>query len=50
MDNVDDTASSAATLLETKLQINSVISDAAEGARFMTVDIKAFSYKPTWSR
>ena len=38
----DDTASSAATLLETKLLLNSTISQSAKGARFMTIDIKDF--------
>ena len=37
-----DTASPAASLLETKLLLNSVISDAAKGARFLTLDIKDF--------
>ena len=36
----DDAGSPAANLLETKLLINSTISDAAKGARFMTADIK----------
>ena len=38
----DDTASPAATLLETKLLLNSTISQNAKGARFMTLDIKDF--------
>ena len=37
-----ETASPAANLLETKLLINSVISDAQSGAKFMTLDIKDF--------
>ena len=41
----DDSASPAASLLETKLLLNSTISDASRGARFMTLDIKDFSYK-----
>ena len=38
----DDTASPAASLLETKLLLNSAISDASKGARFMTLDIEDF--------
>ena len=38
----DNTASPAATLLETKLLLNSTISQSAKGARFMTLDIKDF--------
>ena len=38
----DDTVSPAATLLETKLLLNSIISQSAKGARFMTLDIKDF--------
>ena len=38
----DDVASPAASLLETKLLLNSTISDASKGARFMTLDIKDF--------
>ena len=37
-----DTGSPAASLLETKLLLNSVISDAVNGARFFTLDIKDF--------
>lgn len=36
----DDPASPAASLLETKILINSVISDAKRGARFCTADLK----------
>jgi hypothetical protein len=36
----DDAGSPAATLLETKLIINSTISDAQKGARFMCADLK----------
>ena len=39
----DDSASPAASLLETKILINSTISDASIGAKFMTLDIKDFS-------
>ena len=35
-----DPYSSAASLIETKLLLNSVISDAKHGARFMTLDLK----------
>ena len=38
----DDAASPAASLLETKLLLNSTISQSAFGARFMTLDIKDF--------
>ena len=49
LDYFDDTASPAASLLETKILINSVISDAHHGARFLGIDIKDFfllSYLP----
>ena len=36
----DKTASPAADLLETKILLNSTISDAHKGARFMGIDIK----------
>ena len=42
LDYFDDAASPVATLLETKLLLNSVISGAHKGARFMTIDIKDF--------
>ena len=38
----EDAASPAASLLETKLILNSVISDADRGARFLTADVKDF--------
>ena len=38
----DDAGAPAASLLETKLLINSVVSDASKGAKFMTLDIKDF--------
>ena len=38
----DDAGAPAASLLETKLLVNSVISDASRGAKFMTLDIKDF--------
>jgi hypothetical protein len=36
----DDAGSPAASLLETKLIINSTISDSAKGARFLCADLK----------
>ena len=36
----DDAGSPAANMLETKLLINSVISNAKKGARFLSVDLK----------
>ena len=44
----DDTASPAATLLETKLFFNSTISQSTKGAQFMTIDIKDFFCKWSW--
>ena len=38
----DDPGSPAASLIETKLLLNSVISDADKGARFMSADLKDF--------
>ena len=43
LDHPDDTVSPTASLLETKLLLNSTISDAHKGARFSTLDIKDFS-------
>ena len=40
LDYKDDAGSPAANLLETKILLNSVISDAHRGARFMSADIK----------
>ena len=40
LDYPDETASPAASLIETKLILNSVISDAKKGARFMTMELK----------
>lgn len=37
-----DSGSPAASLLETKILLNSVISDAKKGARFMSLDLKDF--------
>ena len=42
LDYEHDATSPAASLIETKLLLNSVISDSAKGARFMTLDIKDF--------
>ena len=36
----DDAGSLAATVIGTKLLLNSVISDALQGAHFMTLDLK----------
>ena len=38
----DDPSSPSASLLDTKIMLNSVISDADRGARFMTADVKNF--------
>lgn len=38
----DDPGSPAAPLVETKLLLNSVITDTDEGARFLLVDLKDF--------
>ena len=40
LDYAQDAGSPAANLLETKILLNSVISDANKGARFMCADIK----------
>ena len=42
LDYFGDASSPAASLLETKLLINSVISDAHRGAQFCTLDVKDF--------
>ena len=44
-----DAGSSAANIMETKLLINSVISGAKKGARFMSADLKGFSGTHPWS-
>jgi len=46
----EDSASPAASLLETKLLINSTISDASIGAKFMTLDIKDFFLQTVMDR
>ena len=38
----EDTGAPAASLLETKIFVNSVISNAKNGAKFMALDIKDF--------
>ena len=40
----NETAAPAANLIETKIMLNSVIS--TKGAKFLTIDIKDFSYHP----
>ena len=42
LDYFGDSSSPAASLLETKILLNSVILDAKDGARFMTLDIKDY--------
>jgi hypothetical protein len=42
LDFLGDTASPAASLIETKLLLNSVISDCHKGAQFLTIDFKEF--------
>ena len=42
LDYFGDTSSPTASLIETKLILNSTISDSHLGARFMTLDIKAY--------
>ena len=42
LDYSADAGSPAASILETKLTLNSVISDAHKGARFMGADLKDF--------
>ena len=43
LDYFGDSSSPAASLLEAKLLVNSVIYDAHRGARFMSLDIKDYS-------
>ena len=47
LDYFGETASPAANLLETKILVNSVISDTESGARFMSLDIKDFFLQST---
>ena len=42
LEYLGDATSPAVSLIETKMILNSVISDAAKGARFMTIDIKDY--------
>ena len=42
LDYLHDATSPAASLIETKMLLNSVISDSSKGARFFTLDIKDF--------
>ena len=42
LEYLDDAGSPAANLMETKLLVNSTISDAKDGARFMSADIKDY--------
>ena len=44
LDSIGDASSPTASLLEAKLLYNGVISDSHHGARFLTLDIKAFFY------
>ena len=39
LDYLDDEGSSAVSMLETKLLVNSVISDTQQGTRFMSYDL-----------
>ena len=43
-----DAGSPATDLTETKLLVNSVISDSSKGARFLSADLKDFSSQPQW--
>ena len=47
---LDDTGSPAANLLETKLLLNSTISDAERGARFMSCDIVNYFFASPMKR
>ena len=48
LDYFDDSGSPAASLLETKILINSTISDADKGAKFMSADLKDFFCTQSW--
>lgn len=50
LDYPNVSASPAASLLETKLPLNSTISDARKGARFLELDIKYFFLKTGMKR
>ena len=43
-----DAGSPAANMLETKILLNSIISDASRGARMLCADIKDFSWRRQW--
>ena len=45
-----DASAPAASLLETKILVNSIISDAKDGARFMSLDLKDFFLASPMSR
>ena len=45
LDYLEDAGSPAATMLETKILLNSTISDADKGAKFMSADLKDFFLK-----
>ena len=45
----DGASSSTVSLLEKQLLLNSKISDASKGVRFMTLDIKDCSFKKLWN-
>ena len=47
LEYIYDTSAPAANLVETKILLNSVISDVKNGARFMTIDIKDFFLQST---
>lgn len=49
LDYIHDAGSPTTNLLETKLLINSVISDAHKGARFLSADLKDFFLLPQWT-
>ena len=50
LDYFEDAGSPAASMLETKLLVNSVISNAHDGARFMSCDLKEFFLASTMER
>ena len=50
LDYEKEILSLTANLLETKLLLNSVVSDAHKGARFLGIDIKDFSYLHSYQR
>ena len=48
LDYAEDSGSPATSLLETKMLLNSVISDNNEGARFMSIKLKDFFWQHQW--